>query len=173
MNFHIGLNRRQTYMLGPGALLVCVFAAAAGVYQAVRSSAAAPQSMAAMLPQGALLTIESPDFGTLLREWNASSEQRAWLASDNYSVFSRSHLFGRLDDARREFEAAAKASPRADTTLNLVRRRQPGVPVHHAHRRGAGSESFADERSRLVVCAPGWWHNLLHAQIERSGSACQ
>jgi hypothetical protein len=118
MNFHIGLNRRQTYMLGPGALLVCVFAAAAGVYQAVRSSAAAPQSMAAMLPQGALLTIESPDFGTLLREWNASSEQRAWLASDNYSVFSRSHLFGRLDDARREFEAAAKASPRADTTLN-------------------------------------------------------
>jgi hypothetical protein len=74
--------------------------------------------MAAMLPQGALLTIESPDFAALLHQWNASPEQKSWLASDNYSVFSNSRLFGRLNDARAEFEAVAKSSPNANADIN-------------------------------------------------------
>ena len=80
-----------------------------------RPSAAGPASMAALLPPGALVTIESPDFAALLESWNASPEQRAWLTSDDHSVFSNSRLFGRLNDARVEFEGAA-ASPRSSQT---------------------------------------------------------
>jgi hypothetical protein len=98
--------------------LLATGAAAATLYRAAYQTAAAPASMAAMLPQGALLTIESPDFAALLQQWNASPEQKSWLASDNYSVFSKSRLFGRLDDARKEFESAAKASPSSATSLN-------------------------------------------------------
>ena len=72
-----------------------------------------PAGMAALLPPGALLTIESPDFAALLASWNASPEQRAWLTSDNHSVFSNSRLFGRLNDARTEFEGAA-AGPKSN-----------------------------------------------------------
>ena len=75
---------------------------------------AAPGAMAAMLPQGALLTIESPDFAALLRSWNRSPQQKAWLASDNYSVFSNSRLFSRLNDARTEFEGVARPNAKDD-----------------------------------------------------------
>jgi hypothetical protein len=66
-----------------------------------------------MLPQGALLTIEAKDFSALLRRWNTSSEEQAWLKSENYSVFSRSRLFGRLSDAQKEFAQAAGLPPDA------------------------------------------------------------
>jgi len=92
-------------LLVTGLALLCALAASA--YQAVQRAATAPTSMAGMLPQGALLTIESPDFAGLLHDWNASPEQKSWLASDNYSVFSNSRLFGRLNDARGEFESTA------------------------------------------------------------------
>ena len=84
--------------------------------RAMRNHPAAPAAMAAMVPQGALLTIESPDFAALLSAWNESPEQRAWLASANYSVFSNSRLFGRLNDARTQFEAAAS---KGDNTLGI------------------------------------------------------
>ncbi len=90
--------------------LTALASLAAWGFQAVRRprpSGAAPASMAALLPPGALLTIESPDFAALLDAWNTSPEQRAWLTSDNHSVFSNSRLFGRLNDARAEFEGAA------------------------------------------------------------------
>jgi len=90
------------------AVSVLLCALAAWAFQAARQAAAPPPpSLTAMLPQGALLTIESPDFAALLHSWNASPEQKAWLASDNNRVFSNSRLFGRLNDARTEFEAAA------------------------------------------------------------------
>jgi hypothetical protein len=53
----------------------------------------------AMLPEGALLSIEARDFGSLLRDWNTSEEKRAWLTSDNHAAFSTSRLFGRLSQA--------------------------------------------------------------------------
>jgi hypothetical protein len=87
-------------------------------YQATRPPATKPASLAAMLPQGALLTIETPDFAGLLRDWNASPEQRGWLKSENYGVFANSHLFGRLNDARAEFEAAANATPERDNAFD-------------------------------------------------------
>ncbi len=64
-------------------------------------------ALATMLPDGALLYIESPDFGSLISAWNQSSEKQSWLKSDNYAVFSRSRLFGRLSAAQSEFAAAA------------------------------------------------------------------
>ncbi|HEY5330511.1 MAG TPA: hypothetical protein VIJ79_11540 [Acidobacteriaceae bacterium] len=65
------------------------------------------QVLAADLPPGALITIESPDFAALLHTWNASPEQAAWLKSANYSAFANSRLFGRLGDAQGEFEGVA------------------------------------------------------------------
>ena len=65
------------------------------------------QPLAADLPPGALLTIESPDFATLLKSWNTSPEQTAWLKSANYSAFANSRLFGRLNDAAGEFAGVA------------------------------------------------------------------
>jgi hypothetical protein len=61
----------------------------------------------AMLPEGALLSIEARDFGSLLRDWNTSEEKRAWLTSDNHAAFSTSRLFGRLSQAQDEFSAVA------------------------------------------------------------------
>jgi len=66
---------------------------------------------ATLLPAGALLSIESPDFQSLISDWNGSPEKQAWLKSDNYAVFSRSRLFERLSAAQSEFAAAAGLPP--------------------------------------------------------------
>ena len=49
-----------------------------------------------MMPGGALLYLEAPDFGKLLREWDSSKVKADWLESTNYEVFSRSNLFTKL-----------------------------------------------------------------------------
>jgi hypothetical protein len=61
----------------------------------------------ALLPEGALLSIEARDFGSLLHDWNTSEEKRTWLISSNHAAFSNSRLFGRLSQAGYEFSAAA------------------------------------------------------------------
>jgi hypothetical protein len=61
----------------------------------------------ALLPEGALLSIEARDFGSLLRDWNTSEEKRTWLISSNHAAFSNSRLFGRLSQAQDEFSVAA------------------------------------------------------------------
>ena len=73
----------------------------------VAQGAAAPASLTEYVPPDALLTIESPDFASLLQRWTDSAESKRWLASDNYSVFQNSRLFGRLGDAQSSFETAA------------------------------------------------------------------
>jgi hypothetical protein len=75
--------------------------------------ATAPAPLAAFAPPGALLAIESPDFGSLLHAWTGSSEQRRWLAGDNYADFSRSRLFERLGQAQSEFATTAGLAPDA------------------------------------------------------------
>lgn len=67
----------------------------------------APPAPAALMPDGALLYLQAKDFHALLDRWNQSPEKRSWLNSDNYAVFSRSRLFGRLSQAQDEFSAAA------------------------------------------------------------------
>src|SRR4051812_31384807 len=94
------LNKR--FLIASAALLAVAIAVWAAIPAATRS-----QSLAAELPPGALLTIESPDFAALLSSWNASSEQAAWLKSANYSAFANSRLFSRLGDAQSEFGGVA------------------------------------------------------------------
>ena len=60
-----------------------------------------------LFPAGSLLYVEARDFTALLSDWNASTEKKLWLASDNYQVFSRSRLFLKLSDAHKEFADAA------------------------------------------------------------------
>lgn len=81
------------------------------------------QALTAMLPKGALLTIEAKDFSAVLKRWNDSPEQQAWLKSDNYEAFSRSRLFSRLGDAQKEFARAAGLPPDGNF-LNEVAGRQ-------------------------------------------------
>ncbi len=74
-----------------------------------------PQAgLAAFVPPSPLLVLEAGDFHALLADWNASREKRAWLASDNFQVFSRSRLYWRLSGARDEFAAAAGFPPGMD-----------------------------------------------------------
>lgn len=68
-------------------------------------------SLAAFMPTGSLLFIESPDFAPLVHDRENSKEKQKWLASDNYQVFSRSRLFLRLQEAQRQFAVAAGALP--------------------------------------------------------------
>jgi hypothetical protein len=68
-------------------------------------------TLAAFMPTGPLLFVESPDFATLVRDWNNSKEKQKWLESDNYRVFSRSRLFLRLQEAQQQFAVAAGAPP--------------------------------------------------------------
>jgi hypothetical protein len=98
-----GLRKRYGFVvLG----LVAVVAAAFGAFQIAQHREPAPP-LAGYLPQGALLTIESPDFATLVNDWKSSPQAAAWLKSDDYSVYSRSRLFGRLTDAQAQFWTTA------------------------------------------------------------------
>ena len=90
------------------ATLLVATAALAWQVARTRTAATPPVDLAALTPAGALLSIQSPDFTGLLASWNNSAEQKAWLASTNYSVFSNSRLFGRLTDAETEFAAASQ-----------------------------------------------------------------
>jgi hypothetical protein len=89
-------------------LFICCAASLWGAFQVLRPSSPAAASL---LPPGALLTIESPDFASLLADWNASPEKQSWLQSDDYAVFSRSRLFDRLSGAQAEFANAAGLPP--------------------------------------------------------------
>jgi len=86
-------------------------AIAAALVLTVGALTQSPQGSGAELssyvPEGAMLVLETENFSALLGDWNGSTEKAAWLASDNYSSFSRSKLFLRLEEARGEFAAAA------------------------------------------------------------------
>ncbi len=66
---------------------------------------------AAFFPPGPALYVGTRDLAGLLGDWSGSPEKRDWLASDNYSVFSRSRLFLRLQEAQNEFTQAAGLPP--------------------------------------------------------------
>ena len=112
MRLPLRLNTPRALQLlrRPWLLALVLVATAALAFQATRilSRPPAPTALASLTPQGALLTIESPDFAALLGSWNRSPEQKAWLASANWSVFSNSRLFGRLSDAETEFAEASQ-----------------------------------------------------------------
>jgi hypothetical protein len=91
---------------------ICLLAG--GVIWAARDASMPKTDLSSWVPQGALLSIETEDFSALLHDWLASPEEAAWMKSDDYEVFSRSRLFGRLQDAQKQFEAAAGVPVDAD-----------------------------------------------------------
>ena len=100
-------------------ILVLIAAACIGVswgaYQAVTSP---PEpALSRYFPSGALLYLQAKDFSSLLSRWDNSDENRLWLKSNNFEVFSRSRLFLRLKDANTEFSKAAGVP----TDANLLR----------------------------------------------------
>ena len=86
-----------------------------GAYQATTSP---PEpALSRYFPSGSLLYLQAKDFSSLLSRWDNSHENRLWLKSNNYEVFSRSRLFLRLKDANTEFSKAAGVP----TDANLLR----------------------------------------------------
>jgi hypothetical protein len=89
------------------AFLIAICFATAGAVWAALDAAAPKTDLAAWVPQGALLSLETQNFSALLGDWTASPEKAAWMKSDDYAVFSRSRLFGRLQEAQKDFADAA------------------------------------------------------------------
>lgn len=71
----------------------------------------AASNLAAFIPVGSLLCLQSPDFAALVHDWEGSAEKPKWLTSANYQEFSRSRLFLRLEEAQAQFASAAGAPP--------------------------------------------------------------
>ena len=93
--------------------IACVAALLLGVagWAFFQSAPAPSRPLAEVVPAGPLLYLEAKDFSAIVRDWNASPEKEAWLKSDNFAVFARSHLLLRLTDARDEFATAAGVPP--------------------------------------------------------------
>ncbi|MGA3344299.1 MAG: hypothetical protein ABSC76_05435 [Terracidiphilus sp.] len=97
------MKRRVWISIGVALAGCGVVFAIGAVEQAMKPEPELP----ALLPEGALLSIEARDFQALLKDWNTSEEKRAWITSDNHAAFSNSRLFTRLSQAQDEFSAAA------------------------------------------------------------------
>jgi hypothetical protein len=93
--------------------------------QAIKSK----PELASWLPEGALLSIEARDFRSLLRDWNASEEKRAWLVSNNHAAFSNSRLYTRLSQAQDEFSAAA-GLPADESLLDKVAGKESCIALY-------------------------------------------
>jgi hypothetical protein len=78
------------------------------------------QNLAQWMPGGALLYLESPDFGSLLGEWNTSRVKSDWLASANYEVFARTNLLTKLSEVYQQYGTAAGFFPDLQGTLGIA-----------------------------------------------------
>jgi hypothetical protein len=90
-----------------GLIVVLAATISWGMFQALKPNL----ELAGLMPQGALLYVEAKDFGGILHDWNVSAEKQAWLKSDTLSMFSRSRLYGRLNDAQGQFAEVAGLKP--------------------------------------------------------------
>jgi hypothetical protein len=91
------------------AFVLALLLLAAG-YVYLQTVAPAPK-LATIMPGGALVYLQAPDFVHLLRDWDSSQEKAEWLKSDNYEVFSRSNLFIKLQQVYSHYGEAAGFSP--------------------------------------------------------------
>jgi hypothetical protein len=118
--------RAKIYVLS--AAVLC-FSGVIGwtLYQARAASA---HALDQLMPEGALLYLETKDFSGLLKDWTASPEKAQWLKSDNYRVFSNSRLFLRLGRASDEFAAAAGVPP-SMRFLNEAAGRESALAIYN------------------------------------------
>ena len=99
-------------------LLTALLLSAAGLV--FLQTAPPPAKLAAMMPSGALLYLEAPDFGRLLRDWDASKVKADWLESANYQVFSRSNLFTKLQEVYSQYGEAAGFLPNLKSVIEMA-----------------------------------------------------
>jgi hypothetical protein len=119
------MKRRMwiTAAVASAAILLAAALWAANKIEASRTEAPT------LMPDGALLFLQSTDFGGLLKSWNESAEKRAWLQGDNYQAFSRSRLFERLSQAGDEYSAAAGIAT-GESLLSSIAGRQSGLALY-------------------------------------------
>ena len=91
--------------------ILCILSIALAMTPPGQGPKPSSPGLAAFMPTGSLLYVESPNFAGLIHDWENSREKQKWLASDNYQVLSRSHLFLRLQEAQTQFATAAGAPP--------------------------------------------------------------
>jgi hypothetical protein len=99
-------------------LFAALLLAGAG-YVYLQTTTPAPQ-LATLMPGGALLYLEAPNFSGLLRDWDASQVKADWLRSANYSVFSRSNLFGKLQEVYSQYGEAAGFLPDVKSVIGIA-----------------------------------------------------
>lgn len=88
--------------------------ACAGIARSVYQGSApgvTDKPLSGYVPAGPMLYLEAKDFSSLVSRWDSSQEEKAWLSSTNYQVFSRSRLFLRLKGASDQFAVAAGLPP--------------------------------------------------------------
>ncbi len=101
-------------------ILIAVMLSLAGAgYVYLQTTAPTPR-LAGFLPGGALLYLEAPDFGSLLRAWDSSKVKTDWLASANYAAFSRSNLFLKLQEVYAQYGAAAGFDPGLKSVIEIA-----------------------------------------------------
>ena len=83
-------------------------------------TAAPTPKLATLMPSGALLYLEAPDFGRLLLDWDSSQVKADWLQSANYAVFSRSNLFTKLHDIYGECGEASGFRPGFKSVIEIA-----------------------------------------------------
>jgi hypothetical protein len=92
------------------AILIAALLLSAAGYVFLQTTSPAGK-LATLMPGGALLCLEAPDFGRLLRDWDASRVKAEWLQSANYAVFSRSNLFAKLHEVYSQYGEAGGFLP--------------------------------------------------------------
>jgi len=100
-------------------LLAAALLLAGAGYVFLQTTTPAPK-LPTLMPGGALLYLEAPDFGGLLRDWDASKVKADWLKSDNYSVFSRSNLFSKLQEVYGQYGDAAGFLPNFKSVIGIA-----------------------------------------------------
>ena len=102
------------------AALLCALLLAAATYVYLQQRAAPPARLASFMPGGALAYLEAPEFGHLLRDWDASQVKANWLASENFAVFSRSNLFTKLSQVYAEYGETAGFLPDLKSIVEMA-----------------------------------------------------
>jgi len=98
-----------------GALLLAI-----ATYAYFQLAAAPLPSPASFMPGGALVYLEAPQLGHLLRDWDASPVKADWLASEDYAVFSRSNLFTKLSQVYGEYGETAGFLPDLKSVIEMA-----------------------------------------------------
>jgi hypothetical protein len=100
------------------AVLIALLLSTAGLVF-LQTTPPAPK-LATIMPSGALLYLEAPDFGRLLRDWDASKVKADWLGSADYEVFSRSNLFTKLQEVYSQYGEASGFLPGLKSVIEMA-----------------------------------------------------